>query len=318
MRKWQCSLAMVLAVAGWSWGAASACAELVDNFLYESWAKFPVGASVTLKDTLEIRISEINQTNTMETTSTYVLKAVSPERVDLEVSQTVQENFRTRKLPMQRMYVPAKVEQGQEMISMKIEGARPIKQKVTKATEKKEKTEIAGVRVEATLREYTITGEQASGSSVKAWYLSDVPGGVAKVESRTEGAVQSVTRLTLVEFHPAPGVKGRLDLVPGATSQPYEASVSGMPRAPGSGIGMGGAGAGNGGGPGGRGAGRAGGGGRGGRGGGGGAAGNRGGGGGNGFNGGNGGNGGNGFNGGNGGGGAGNAGGGGEAGGDGE
>jgi hypothetical protein len=211
MRKWQSSLAVILVAAGWS---VAARAELVDNFLYESWAKFPIGASVTLRDTLEIRISELNQPNTIQTTSTYVLKAVTPERVEVEVSQQVLENFRQRKLPVQRMFVPAKVEKGQEVLSMKVEGARPIVQKVSKVTEKNEKTDVAGVRVEATLREYTITGEQASGSRVKTWYLPEIPGGVAKVESRTEGAVQSITKLTLVEYRPAPGVIGRLDLPP--------------------------------------------------------------------------------------------------------
>jgi hypothetical protein len=226
---WTFTLAAVLGLAATS---PAARGELVDNFLYDAWAKFPVGASVTLKDTLEIKISELNQTNTMETTSTFLLKAITPERVELEVTQVMQEQYRQpRRLPTQRMVVPAKVERGQEVISMKIDGARPIKQVVSKSTEKHEKTDIAGVRVDAILREYTITGDQASGSRVKAWYVPEVPGGVAKVESRTEGAVQSVTRLTLVEFKPAPGQVGRLDLVPGATTQAYESSVTGMPPA---------------------------------------------------------------------------------------
>jgi hypothetical protein len=187
-------------------------AEIVDNFLYEAWARFQPGASVTLRDTLEIKISEINQTNTMETLTTYVLKAVKPDRVELDVSQQIAQNNRVRPMPKQVMVVPAKVVKGQEMISMKVEGARDVRQTVSNVVEKREMVDVVGVRMDSIMREYTIMGEAASMSKVKAWYLSEVPGGVVKVESRTEGAVQSVTRLSMVEFKPAAGVLGRLDL----------------------------------------------------------------------------------------------------------
>lgn len=201
-------------------GQGQARAEIVDNFLYEAWARFQPGASVTLRDTLEIKIAEINQTNTMETLTTYVLKAVKPDRVELDVSQQIAQNNRVRPMPKQVMIVPAKVEKGQEMISMKVDGARAVRQTVSNVVEKKEKVDVVGVRMDSIMREYTIMGEAASMSKVKAWYLSEVPGGVVKVESRTEGAVQSVTRLSLVEFKPAAGVLGRLDLPSPATTAP--------------------------------------------------------------------------------------------------
>jgi len=208
MRHWSYAVAVALGVL--SLGAA-ARAEQVNNFYYESWAKFKPGASVILRDNLEIKISEINQTNNMETTTTYTLEKVLPEQVELHVTQMVTANGRTRPLPPQKMIIPAQSEQGQEMVSMHVEGARPVKQRITEVKEKKDYVEVSGVRVMATLREYTIMGDTASVSKVKTWYLPEVPGGVAKVESRTEGAVQSTTKMALVEFHPEKGVKGKLD-----------------------------------------------------------------------------------------------------------
>jgi len=208
MRQWSYATAVVLAVA--SFGTI-ARGELVDNFYYQSWAKFKPGASVTLRDTLEIKIAEISQTNNMETTTTYTLAKVTPEQVELHVTQMVTANNRTRPLPAQKMIIPAQTEKGQEMGSMQVEGARPVKQMITDVKQKEEHVEVSGVRVLATLREYTIMGETASVSKVKTWYLPEVPGGVVKVESRTEGAVQSTTKMVLVEFQPQKGVKGHLD-----------------------------------------------------------------------------------------------------------
>jgi hypothetical protein len=208
MRQWSYAVAMVLGVLG---AAGAARAEQVDNFYYEAWSKFKPGASVTLRDVLEIKIDEIKQTSNMETTTTYTLEKVLPEKVQLHVTQMVTANGRTRPLPAQTMVIPAQAEKGQEMVSMHVEGARPVKQLITDVSEKKEYVEVSGVRVYATMRQYTIMGETASVSKVKTWYLPEVPGGVVKVESRTEGAVQSTDKMQLMEFQPEKGVKGKLE-----------------------------------------------------------------------------------------------------------
>lgn len=156
--------------------AARAAGEEVANPAYDAWSKFKPGATT--------RVAGSTKTMGMETTleiNTKLLE-VAADKVTLEVSASITMNGNKMDQPAQKQEVKAKVQKedipapaGEEQITV---DGKTYNCKVYALTRTQEGTTI----------------------SAKSWMSDEVPGGVVRVESRTEGAVVSDTRFELKEY----------------------------------------------------------------------------------------------------------------------
>ena len=151
-------------------GAMLSCAglvraEQVSNPQFENWKKFNEGSSATVTTTIEAKGQKIN------TESTNKLTAKADDQVTVEMSGTVEVAGQKRPIPPQSQKVPAKVEKEDAPVQ------------VGEATEK---VEAAGKTFDCKV--YEITKALGNGQTVKAktWLNSEVPGGVVKMEAKSE------------------------------------------------------------------------------------------------------------------------------------
>jgi hypothetical protein len=147
--------------------AGFAHAEEVANPTFENWKKFAEGSNSTLVMTIEAGGQKI----TSETVNKLVTK--TDEAITVEVSGSMEIAGQKQAMPTQTQKVTPKVEKADAP---------------TQVGESTEKVEAAGKTFDCKV--YEISKKQPNGQSVKAkiWTNEDVPGGVVKMETKSDQA----------------------------------------------------------------------------------------------------------------------------------
>jgi len=172
-------MSAVLAVGAVAFAADE---EMVDNPVYKIWSSFKVGA---MAKTEAITVAGEMKTKTEMTSE---LKELTAEKAVVEVKMAmVDAAGKKMELPAQKTEIPAKVAKS------KVQATKPD------TKEGEEEIEVAGKKLKCKWIEMVIKmGEMTSTS--KVWTSSEIPGSVAKMESKTEGNFKSETKMIVVEF----------------------------------------------------------------------------------------------------------------------
>ncbi|MFB3893480.1 MAG: hypothetical protein ACE15C_15815 [Phycisphaerae bacterium] len=169
-------MVVILAMAA----APALAADMIDNPAYKNWAQFKVGASA--KTVQEMAMA--GQTTRTEMTST--LKELTPEKAVIEM-KTVAEVAGQKIENTQKIEHAAKIEKAAEPTT---------KPQMKEGTEE---IEVAGKKIKCKWVE--TTAEQAGTKTTsKVWTSDEIPGLMAKMETKTEGPVSMTTTTKLVEF----------------------------------------------------------------------------------------------------------------------
>jgi hypothetical protein len=164
-------------------GAAVCYAEdMVDNPAYKLWASFKVGAMVKT----EMNTVAGDMKTQMEQTQT--LKDVTPEKAVVEVKMAMTVAGNKTEMPASAMEIPAKIEKGKIATKPDVE-----------VKEGSEEIEVAGKKMQCKWTETKMKQGDMTITS-KVWTAPEIPGSMAKMESKTEGEVKSETSMKVVEF----------------------------------------------------------------------------------------------------------------------
>ncbi|MCX5683086.1 MAG: hypothetical protein NT049_05300 [Planctomycetota bacterium] len=164
-------------------GAAVCYAEdMVDNPAYKLWASFKAGAMVKseMNTTAGEMKTQIEQTQT--------LKEVTPEKAVVEIKMTMLMSGNKTEMPANSIEIPAKIEKGKL-------AAKPD----AEVKEGAEAIEVAGKKLQCKWTETKMKQGEMTIMS-KVWTAAEIPGSVAKMESKTEGTVKSETTMKIVEY----------------------------------------------------------------------------------------------------------------------
>jgi hypothetical protein len=165
-----------------------AFAEQIDNPAYTAWAKFKPGTSVTTKTET---VSKMGGTeNKMEMTTTTKLVDLKPDEATIEMTTQMKmggADMPASTTPPQK--IPAKIDKPADA-----GGTAP---KVDKK-EGTDKVEVGGKTYNTKTVE-TTTDANGMKTTAKVWQSDEVPGGMVKMESTTTGAMESTSKMTLVD-----------------------------------------------------------------------------------------------------------------------
>lgn len=167
----------------------AAAAAPTANPAYDGWAKCKPGAMTKIDSQTEV----MGQTTKM--TLTTKLLEITPEKAVVEIKTSMEMMGQKMDQPATKQEIPAKTP---DMKDMKMPaGIDPTK--MPKPTMGKETITVAGKSYDCTTTE---VNTEMSGMKVhsKTWTSADVPGGMVKMTSSTEGATPSKTTMTLVEY----------------------------------------------------------------------------------------------------------------------
>ncbi|HTL29438.1 MAG TPA: hypothetical protein VL282_09455 [Tepidisphaeraceae bacterium] len=143
----------------------SARAEQVANPQFDHWTKFGEGSSATVTTTIDAGGQK------MSSESTNKLTAKAEDNLTVEISGSMEVAGQKHTIPTQTQKVTKMVE--------KADAPQQV-------TEKTEKVEAAGKTFECKV--YELTKALPNGQTIKAktWMSTDVPGGVVKMEAKSE------------------------------------------------------------------------------------------------------------------------------------
>jgi hypothetical protein len=182
--------------------------EEVDNPSYVSWAKYKVGTTVTMKQSMDMPSMPQMKNESMVTEK---LLEVKPEAVVVEMTSKTTMMGQTRDNTT-KVTIKAKVEKGSENVPPQMADQK-VEMKDMK--EGKETVEVKGQKVEATTQEFTMTipasamggmgrgrgGAAAGGGDttahVKVWSSPGVPGGMVRTEQNTEMTQMGTMKITM-------------------------------------------------------------------------------------------------------------------------
>ncbi|MEZ6183973.1 MAG: hypothetical protein R3F62_03065 [Planctomycetota bacterium] len=157
------------------------CFADVDNPEFQSWSKFGVGSMVEYKVQ-----SEAAGTKT-ESTMTVTLVEKTDDKVVLETKTTMVVAGNEMTMPAQKRDVPAKLKEQEGQAGE------------NEAQEGKDEVEAAGKTLSCKTTQ-SVTESNGMKTTSKVWTCDDVPGGMVKMESKTEGSVSSNTEMNLVKL----------------------------------------------------------------------------------------------------------------------
>lgn len=169
--------------------AAMATAEQIDNPQYTQWAKFKVGAYVTMKSTTDM--GEFKTENEMTTK----LISLTPEKAVIEMTGFSIAMGNKVEMPPQTTEIPAKMDKPELPAGLDpgAEGPKPT------TSEGEEEVTIDGRTVKCKWFQSVI--EDGGNKTVsKSWICEDVPGGVVKVETTMEGQTKMTSATWVVSF----------------------------------------------------------------------------------------------------------------------
>lgn len=178
------NLCRLLAIAVVGMLGATAFAEQIDNPQYTAWAKFKAGTTVTTKSETSMKMA--GNENKTSTTMTTKLSEITPTEATVET--TMESNGTSTPLPARK--IPAKIDKPADNTA-----AAP-KADVKEGTDK---VEVAGKSYNAKTTETT---SEANGNKTvsKTWMSDEIPGGMAKMESSTSGAMEMKTTMTVTDI----------------------------------------------------------------------------------------------------------------------
>lgn len=156
-------VAMLLAVS-------LAGAETVDNPEYKQWAKFKPGAWVKYKSETVFR----DQKTSKEMTTKLI--SVTSEKAVVETAMVMITGDQKMDMPGQSVDVPAKVEKKTE----------PATAEKPQTKEGDETIEVAGKKLKCHWTETTMKTEGGGTAVSKVWMWEEIPGSVARTESRSQ------------------------------------------------------------------------------------------------------------------------------------
>jgi len=157
-------------------------AEMIDNPTYKAWAAQKVGTSVKMR-----MLSEAAGNKTkMETTTT--LTELTPDKAVVEAKTTMEVSGQKMDLPAQKQEIPAKIDNAGKGTT----GPKPD------VKESEETVDVGGKSYKCKVTEST---SEAGGNktTAKVWMCPEVPGGMVKMVSNTDGQIKSTTTMELVE-----------------------------------------------------------------------------------------------------------------------
>ena len=171
-------------VAAFAAVVCCAAAAQAANPMYDSWASHKPGTMVTMAGTSEAGGMKTD----ME--QTYTLVEVTPEKAVVELKNTMTVMGNKTELPAQKMDIPA----GAPATPGETPGAAPAATPTPDAKTSEETVTVAGKAYKATCTE---TNADQNGMKIvsKVWTSPEVPGNMLKMESTTEGAMKSSTKL---------------------------------------------------------------------------------------------------------------------------
>lgn len=151
------------------------CLQDVDNPEYKNWSSCKAGSWVTFK--LESEAAG----NKTEMEQTHKLVEINADKAVLETSGKMVVAGNTMDLPASKRDIAAKMK--------KVEGKEGEKPK-----EGDEEIEVGGKKVKC---HWVESNTEASGTKTwaKSWMCDDIPGRIAKVESKSEGSMASSMKM---------------------------------------------------------------------------------------------------------------------------
>ncbi len=168
------TLMMLMLTVGISQAVAQ---EMVDNPVYQDWARFKVGTTVSYEQKMKA------QGQDMAMKQTFKLTALDKEKADVQLTQSMNMGGMAMEMPGMTLTHPAKVkkeeldkaDQPGEMPRIKVEGGR-------------EKVDAAGKTFDCTWGEVEMEQDGAKMKG-KTWVSTEVPGGMVKmnVKGTVEG-----------------------------------------------------------------------------------------------------------------------------------
>jgi len=169
--------AMFLAVS-------SARAEQVANPAYEAWSKFKVGTTVKLAS------ETVAGTNTIKNTTTTKLLEITPDKAVVETTISMNMSGRVMDMPPQKQDIKAQIEKPSAATAAEAEKAKSATgEEDVKIGDKTYKTKWTEVNI-------VHNGVMVH---LRTWMSDQVPGGVVKMTSNTEGANASSTKAEVAE-----------------------------------------------------------------------------------------------------------------------
>jgi hypothetical protein len=167
-----------IAVLGLALCASSqARAEDVDNPEFGYWSKFKAGSWVTMK----VETEAAGNKTEMENTTT--LLEITKEKAVVETKGHMMMGGNKIDIPANKREIPAKVKKGEEP-----------KKDAPKPKEGDETIEVGGKKLKC---HWIEVDSEANGmkTNSKSWMSDEVPGHTVKVESKSEGAMKSTTKM---------------------------------------------------------------------------------------------------------------------------
>jgi hypothetical protein len=157
--------------------------EMVDNPMYQHWAKFKVGSFSTLKSTMSTG---------GETEMTQTLKELTPQKAVVEMKNVMVMAGKKTEIPPQLITHPAKIEKGKASDTHMPAGSAKVASGEETITVKSKGITCKWVKSEIS--------QNSMKTTTTAWINDDIPGTLVKSDSKTEGTVKMSTLQVLIDF----------------------------------------------------------------------------------------------------------------------
>lgn len=167
--------------------AGMAYAEMVDNPMYQHWARFKPGSYVTVKCTTKTG----NFAN--ESEQTYTLKEITPQKAVLETKMTVIAGGNRTAMPTSTMDIPARVEKGKAVATTDVKAnGKVIGQGEEVMTIKDKKVKVKWIK--------SVADVSGTKSEVTVWTSDDIPNMTAKSVNNTSGKSSMTMEQIVIDF----------------------------------------------------------------------------------------------------------------------
>lgn len=171
------TLAMILLMA------SAVRAEKIANSNYDQWAKFKLGAFVKMD------VDTVAGGNNIKSVMTTKLIELTADKVVVEITTTMEMMGQKIDTPAQKMEIPVRIEKPVE----------PAGVEKPKPATGEEDLKVGDKTIKTTWTE-TLTTSGSNAMLNKSWISPEIPGGVVKAISRTEGATPTAMTMTLVSY----------------------------------------------------------------------------------------------------------------------
>ncbi len=177
-------------------------AELVDNPVYQYWAKYKAGTFTTFKMEMEIPGVPAGMAG-KGTTITNKLAEISPEKAVVEITLAIDAPGVPARAHKQE--IPAKIEKDKlDAAEFQAQNPQAKDVKITDVKVGKDKIDVKGETLEVITREATMETTQQGQTivaKIKTWTTDKIPGGMVKMVANTEKPMPMKNTTTLSDYH---------------------------------------------------------------------------------------------------------------------